>query len=186
MVMDSFLLYCLSTISDDAEKSKFERLYYAYRHTMLYVANNVLRDQSLAEDAVQEAFLRIIGQLDKINEADCHKTKGFLVIIVKNISINMYNKRKKQGEVFLFDDMQVTTPYATSLAEDEDGVRRIAAMIQTLPEIYAHILSLRYLYDLGDKDCAQLLKLSPATVRKRLERGRKLLKEQLEKEGVSL
>jgi len=41
---------------------------------MFYVANSILKDEHLAEDAVHQAFIRIIESLDKINEIKCPKT----------------------------------------------------------------------------------------------------------------
>lgn len=178
--MNQFLLYCFSIISDEVQQSKFETIYYAHRQAMFYTAHRILRDQHLAEDAVQEAFLRIIKNLHKIDADDCHKTKGFLVIIVKNIAIDMYNKRKKQSEVLLDETIKDTASAAFS-AED-DSIAQIARCIKKLPDLYAHSMTLYYLYELNDKECAQLLNISVATVRKRLERGRALLKEQLERE----
>ncbi|OMK69243.1 hypothetical protein BER44_004089, partial [Clostridioides difficile] len=48
------------------------------------------------EDAVHSSFLKIIDNLDKVNDVNSPKTKGFVVIIVKRISINIYNRRKKR------------------------------------------------------------------------------------------
>lgn len=126
--MTAFLLYCLSMINDEAEKTKFEMIYYAHRHAMLYTANSVLRDQILAEDAVQEAFLRVIKHLHRIDETDSHKTKTFLVIIVRNISINMYNKRKKQNEVYLFSDLAEVSDFPDA-TERGVGAQHISEMI---------------------------------------------------------
>lgn len=44
--------------------------------TMFYTANRTIRDEYLAEDIVHQAFLRIIVNLDKINEINCHKKEG--------------------------------------------------------------------------------------------------------------
>lgn len=121
--------------------------------------------------------------LEKIDENDCHKTKAFMVIIAKNIAINMYNKRKRDNEVFFFEETVESDSSYESSKEDRD-VQQIVQCIKKLPELYIHIMMLRYLYEYSDKECAELLKLSEAAARKRLERGRGLLKEQLEKEAA--
>lgn len=41
---------------------------------MFYVAHSILKDEHLAEDAVHQAFIKIIDNLDKINEITCPKT----------------------------------------------------------------------------------------------------------------
>ena len=61
-------------------KSKFEELYYQYRKLMHWRAKQILNDDMLAEDAVHEAFIKIIRHMNKISEVKCNKTKCFVVI----------------------------------------------------------------------------------------------------------
>ena len=67
----------------------------------VYLANRIVRDQYLAEDIIHQAFLKIIDNLDKINEINCHKTKGYILVIVENLSIGFYRKRKKMLQEIL-------------------------------------------------------------------------------------
>ena len=62
------MLFYLSLIDTEEEKSKFEQLYHLYRYTMLHVAVSILKETQLAEDAVHEAFIRIAKNLHKIVE----------------------------------------------------------------------------------------------------------------------
>ena len=72
----------LGIIETQEEKDKFEQIYLKYRKLMLYVSYQILKDGHLAEDAVHNAFLNIIDHLDQIGEIDCHKTKGFCIVVV--------------------------------------------------------------------------------------------------------
>ena len=79
-------------LSDNQYKNtKLERLYNKYKNEMFYAANNILQDRQLAEDAVHQTFIKIYDILYKIDENNCRKTRNFLVIICRNISIDMYN-----------------------------------------------------------------------------------------------
>ena len=175
-----FLLYCLSLIEDQAQKTRFERMYYAHRHVMLYTAQHILKEQPLAEDAVQEAFLRVLHHMGKIDDPVSHKTRAFLVVIVRNISINLYNKRKRRNES-AFDEGYVESDIWVEIPADPNNV--VLEKLRELPALYAHTMALRYLYEFDDRECARLLNISEAAVRKRLERGRNLLKESLQKEA---
>ena len=53
------LLYYLSLVDTEEEKSKLENLYYEYKALMKYIAFNILGDNGLAEDAVHEAFIKL-------------------------------------------------------------------------------------------------------------------------------
>lgn len=91
------MIIYLTMIEDEQERSKFEQLYYLYRQTMFYVANSILKDEHLAEDTVHQAFIKLVDHLEKIEDVESHKTKGFCVIIVKHIAIDLLRQKKKES-----------------------------------------------------------------------------------------
>lgn len=70
----------LMMLDTEDEKSRFVQLYHQYRKLMHYEAKRILKDDHLAEDAVQEAFLRIAKNFHKVGEIFCPQTKNFTVI----------------------------------------------------------------------------------------------------------
>lgn len=92
----------LSLIDSYKDKSKFMKIYDKYKNLLFHVAKKILKDNNLAEDALQEAFIRIAKNLHKINEVSSPETKGFVVIIVKHVSISML-KDKNMNNI-LYDD----------------------------------------------------------------------------------
>ena len=83
----------LILIDDECDKARFADFYDRYKTLMFYVAKGILKDDCLAEDAVQEAFLRVAKNFHKINEVSCPQTRNFAVIITRNISLNMLKKK---------------------------------------------------------------------------------------------
>jgi len=72
------LTYYLLLLDSDEEKDQFSQIYNTYRNLMHFVARRILNDDYLAEDAVHNAFLKVVKHLDKIKEdLYCHKTKNF-------------------------------------------------------------------------------------------------------------
>ncbi|EGT4060805.1 sigma-70 family RNA polymerase sigma factor, partial [Clostridioides difficile] len=57
------MLIYLSIIDSEEEKDKFEKIYEKYKKLMFYIANQILQDEQLSEDAVHNAFLKIIDNL---------------------------------------------------------------------------------------------------------------------------
>ena len=169
------LLY-LSLIDTPENKSKFEQLYRAYEQTMFYVANRILKDTYLSEDAVHQAFLRIIDNLDKIKEINCHKTKGFIVIITENIAIDIYRKRK-QETCISFDEIEIYVEDTAGTAPSFEN--ELEEAIAKLPVNYLTVFKLKYSYGYSDKEISELLHITEANVRKRIERGKKKLAELL-------
>ena len=69
------LQFYLQLLDTAAEKEKFEKLYEQYRKLMMAEANAILKSKHLAEDAVQETFLRIIKSFDYVEEILSPRTK---------------------------------------------------------------------------------------------------------------
>ncbi len=89
------LVFYLEMMATAEEKNKFETFYYRYRYIMLHVAQEILGDQFLAEDAVQEAFLRIAKNFSKLGIVDSPQTLRYAVIVVRNVSLTMRDVREK-------------------------------------------------------------------------------------------
>lgn len=179
------LAYYLSLIIDESAKSKFEQLYLLHRQTMLWIAKSILHDQSSAEDAVHDAFLRILNHLENFTLEDCNITRATFVVIVRNISIDMLRKQKRLSEANLDDyedylpDNQ-TNPELTWL--EKEGTQTILAAMGSMKQSYADVLTLQVCCELSSQQIADLLDISPESTRVRLHRARKHLAEQL-KEG---
>ena len=166
------LMLYLAAVETPEEKSKFERLYHSYRNLIFYIARHILADDFLAEDAVHETFLRILKNLDKINDADCHKTKAFIVIVAENIAIDIYRRHKRTAAVSLdMLDMQVSYPcFGPELLENS-----VEKAIYALPASYAAALKMKYLLDLDYPEIARVLDISEENVRQRVARGKRKL-----------
>ena len=169
------LAFYLSMIETEQDRSKFEKIYIEYSSLMKYIANGILHDNQLAEDACQDAFMKIIDSLHKLDEIYCHKTKRFLVIVVENVSKTLYNKQKKNNKDISLDELDYEIP-GEKLVDEEVlsniGEMEILAQIELLPDIYRDVLFLKYLDGYKDKEISKLLDISGANVRKRLERAK--------------
>lgn len=172
------LLFYLSMIKDEEDKGKFEIIYNTYRNLMLNRAYEILQDKSLVEDAVQEAFLRIIKNITKINMDNSHKTKGYVVVVLENVAKNMYNKSKKIVTVG-FEEDYASADFTEEL-DRKNEAEYIAKLIELLPDAYRDVLVLKYINDFSDKEIASALGISNANARKRLERARNALKNLIE------
>ena len=69
------LQFYLQLLETEEELQKFTQLYETYRKLMHWTAEGILHDEHLAEDAVHEAFLRIIQNFHQIREIPCPKTR---------------------------------------------------------------------------------------------------------------
>lgn len=176
----------LSLIDTEEEKSKMEELYHTYKGLMLKIAFDILKDYDLANDALHNAFLKIVHHLNKLDEIFCNKTKAYMVIVIENVSKTMYNKRKKQDTIS-FDELEYKIEDVKNFEEDvlsELTVQIVLDKIKLLPDIYKKILTLKFVNDLSDNSIAEILEISNSTARKRLERARIKLSKLLNKEQI--
>ena len=65
----------------------------------------------------------------------------------------------------------------------EDEYRRLVALILSLPEAYRRVLELKYVMEESNQAIARRLGMKESTVSTRVQRGRKLLLEAMEREG---
>lgn len=172
----------LTLIDTDAEKQKFIIFYEQYRKLMFYIAKEILKDNHLAEDAVQEAFLRIAKNFHKTGTVTSHETKAFAVIITRNVAIDIYSKEKKITKInqYLSESIETETDDFT----EKTSYKKLLGYILELPEIYRDVLYLNLVYDYQFNEIANLLGISTENARKRAQRGKKILQEKINEELI--
>ena len=139
------------------------------------VALRILKDHHLAEDAVQEAFLRIARNFSKIGELESPQSRMFVITVVRNVSLKMLSRLGRQILVQGFDP--------DLIAEDnleDDMLHRmdyelVLQAIRALPPIYKEALLLYYVDELNTVEIAQRLCMEVETVKKRVQRGRRMV-----------
>ena len=171
------MLIYLNLLNTEEEKNKFEQIYKQYRLTMFYVAKSILNDNYLSEDAVHDAFINIAKSIDNISDVYSSRTKGYVVIIVRNISFNILKKQKQIIEIEDFEDN-----ISNDLSLEDEILSKlsfdfIVEQITQLPEIYKDVLYLSYVEELSINEISELFNIPIETVKKRLQRGRKKLSE---------
>ena len=167
----------LLTFASENERQKFEYIYEKYKRLLWTKAFDILKDHALAEDAVSEAFIRAYKNLHKIGEADSPQTVSFLVVIAKNVAINIYNREKRVTPIDLAehdepDDFDMEEEIAV-----KDEVVGAMQLVDQLKEELKAVFLLKYAHDLPHKEIARLLGITENNVTVRLHRAKaKLLK----------
>ena len=163
-----------------AEKIPFYNIYEKYKYLMFSIAMNVLRNTYSAEDAVQEAFVKILGHLDKIDDLDNDRTKRLIITITKNTAIDIYRKQSRQwNQEVNFENvgnLEYSDLYMT-------GEEEKFSTIESLPDHLKEILLLKYSVGFSNTEIADILGISEVNVRKRISRARKLLKHNMKERG---
>ncbi len=168
-------------LETDEEKDRFEKLYRMFKGDMYAVAYGVLKNKEDAEDAVHQSFIEMADNFKKVNEIPCQEIKAYIVVISRNTAINMYNKKRREQSHSIDIDVD-EIPIDIDMLEDYDHDLLVNA-ISELPDIYKDILFLHCLEGFSAKEVAEQLGINTNTVWKRFERAKRLLKENLDRNG---
>ena len=144
----------------------------AHAQLAFRIAYSVLRNHHDAEDAVQEAFLRVLRfqkQLKKVQDA-----KAWLAKIVWRVAIDRI--RTKPVEPILFDPID-HRQNAEEIATSAQMQQLMAELIAGLPTDLRGPIVLGALEELTSGQVAQILGIPEGSVRTRQMRARQLLKE---------
>lgn len=149
-----------------------------YSNSMFHVAFEILRDNGLAEDAVHESFLNLGKRSFKVDNIYSKSTKGFMLVVVRNAAINVYNKRKINPQVLSGDEISQLSddkPLPLDVIISHEMRENIKNLLETLDPMYADVVLLKYYKDYSCADIANFLGISRETVWTRLHRAKKLL-----------
>lgn len=171
-----------------SDSEKLSYLFHTFGKGIYYVANRFLDDSHMSEDIVQEVMIRISRKeiLQKLENMDEAAVKYYLFTTAKNLAMNYYQKRKREASVTIDSYSEEVLNHMTVEDSAEMVIRKLEEesffeILNGISEKYADILVVKYKYGFSDKQIAESFGIKEATVRKRLERGRKKLLEQLKK-----
>lgn len=136
--------------------------------SMFRAAYAILKNKDDAQDAVQEAFLKLINKAPDFK--DENHEKAWLLRVTINISKNILKSSKRKASFF-------EEPYKEESADIE-----ILPFVLKLHEQYRTVIHLYYYEDYSINEIASILKIPSATVGTRLSRGKKILKNMLEED----
>ncbi len=141
-----------------------------YSNMLYRICLCILCDKDDAEDAVQDTFLKFLTKAPRF-ESEEHK-KAWLIKVATNISKNMLLLRIKHRTLDINELEYVGTA-------DED--RGVFEAIMRLPVKFKIVMVLHYIEGYPTKEIAEMIKVSDAAIRKRLQKGRELLKLEIER-----
>ncbi len=148
-----------------------------YAGTLYRVAYSVLRNTADAEDAVQEAYVRVLRHRDSLSEI--RDPRVWLVRIVWNVVLDRKRRAKTRPETDDIADLTRVLPAVGLSAEERVASAqhhaRVLRAVEQLPAKEQRVLILSAFEELSSVEIAQILGTTESTVRSRLFRARKLL-----------
>lgn len=161
--------------SDSIRERKLRRLIEEYEVGLLRVCYMFLHDAALAEDAVQETFLKAYLAMDQFRGESSEKT--WLMRIAVNTCKDMHRSAwMKHTDRRMTPEM---LPEAALPFEERD--EELILCVMALPIKLREVVMLRYYQEMSVKEIAETLGITAPSVSNRLKRAVKKLKTMLEK-----
>ena len=158
----------LAVLQTDEQRNILSEFYEENKNKFFSLAYAKLQNSEESEDAVQEAFLRIVKYPEKFFSIEPHKRLPYSIIIIRNVVLQML---EKQGR-YTFEELPEDIPDSNLSIEDISigNVARseLVEFIQTLSEAKKQAVVLKGVYGLNNREIADVLGITESAVRRRI------------------
>ncbi len=160
----------------------FSILVAKYQKRIYSLGISFFKNHDDAEDFVQDVMLKAFAALPKFRNEAAFST--WLMRIAYNSAINSINRKREF--VSAFEDFEITS---TELSPEERHMQEciknsIQKAINDLPEKYRICIDLYFFYQMPYADIEMITKIPINTIKSHIFRSKKILKAELEREGI--
>jgi RNA polymerase sigma-70 factor (ECF subfamily) len=169
-------------------RQRYEAEALPHMDALLRTASRMTRNESDAEDLVQEAMTKAYRSWDKFESGT--NCRAWLFKIMTNMFINEYRSKSRTPVSVSVDDIDdgflygQLSPTGSQRTPEEELFARILdddvkSAIAELPDDYRLVVVLSFVEGFSYQEIADIVNLQLGTVKSRLHRGRKLLQKKL-------
>jgi len=160
-----------------ADPASFGELCRRYYHALIAVADSILLDHHLAEDAAQEALAAACRELGKLKDPD--RFGPWIAAICRNVARDMLRDRQRQRKPL--EDCRGDDCHG----EAHNGQRAaVAEALQKLPEHLREVLFLRFYNEMSYRQMACVLGVTEQVIDGRIRRAKKKMAAYLKQKGL--
>lgn len=178
------MLLILLEMLDGEEENIFLEFYEENKKMLFSVAYKLVGNEHLAENALQEAFISIIKNKDKMLELKGERLKKWSVVIVKNKCIDIMRKEGRMETLHLEDENIATETVTEDETLKKYEAETIKRYLGELDELSKQILYLKYLFGYSYKEISQTVNVSEKNAEMRVYRAKSKLREMIAREGI--
>ncbi|MEX0660199.1 MAG: RNA polymerase sigma-70 factor [Balneolaceae bacterium] len=159
------------------DEEVYEKLYYCYHKRLYSFAFKYLKSKELAEDAVQDTFIKLWEQRRTITTS----VKGFLFTAARNHVLNMIrNKKRKVLKHIELERQKINTENKTEEIILYSEYQKILAKgVEKLTEGKKEIFNLKTVHGLSNSEVANHLDITINTVKSQYYQASKFIREYL-------
>lgn len=176
---------------DDRDERQFMiDLYLELKPYMHQRAYSIVKDYSLAEDMVHDAFAKLIPRIPELTNMSKNQLASYVGHTVINTSLNYFNRHKSSrckelltddDTTFEMPDLSITIEEKIEIDETKEG---LAQLLEQLPDRDRNLIYCKYYMEMSDQEIADTLGIKPSNVRVYISRVRQRMKKLLKTEGA--
>ena len=186
--------------SDDAElvrrarardSAAFRTIMERHNRRLYRIARSILRNDSEAEDAVQEAYVNALTHLGGfrgdsslatwLSRITMNEALGRLRHERPAVDVETFGAQRTEAQIIKFPQTLTPDDPERTMAQREI-LQLVERATDNLPEIFRIVFMTRVIEGMSTEDTANLLGLQPETVKTRLHRARRLVRDELDKQ----
>jgi len=150
-------LEALVKLLKQGDETAFPKLHNETYRQLFFVVLPIIRDKSLAEDIIQDTYLKF---LEKLSEYQAKNVFSYLITIAKNLAINEYNRRKKTVKIDDFNEFS----YYDHVEIKEEMNEAILKALAILERDEKDVFLLHVLENLTHKEIAAIMEKPMGTI----------------------
>ena len=141
----------------DGDLSLFDQFYQETHRKVFYNILAILKDPVVAEDALQETYIRFLNNKENLKKEK--NILGYLFVISRNISLDMIKKRNRETSISEYDLNSLHEEYNPSYQSEIFEI-----MKKILSDVELQVVVLHVLNDMTHKEISEILKKPLGTI----------------------
>lgn len=163
-------------VPGSACEAELERMMRTYGGMLVGLCTGMLKDSYLAQDMVQETFIRAYTKMGSFRGEREGSEKAWLC----RIALNLCRDYQRTKWFRLVDRMEAPEQAARPSAAPDSAHGEVLSAVTVLPTRLKEVVLLYYYQDMRVEEAAGVLGISKSAVSRRLEKARKQLRQSLE------
>ena len=169
--------FILSTIENEEQRNELAEF---YEKRLYSIALSKIHNEQDAEDAVQEVFSEIANKPEKFFELPPNRRIAYVDVMVRNISMKMFNAKSKEPIEPLTDDFDAETISLDDYLMDKISHDEIMTCVNQLPTMQRSVLIMRCLVGLSIDEVSQKLNITVTAANKHLTIARRTVRKYID------
>lgn len=156
------------------DKGFFQKFYEENKNFLFYIANQYASSPADCEDVVQDAIIRLMGNIPSIRELNKNKTAKYIALTVRSAYLDLLKRRHKDREISLEESViDALLEKESAFADASADLRmELIHLKESLSPKEWLLLEGKYILGYDQEELARLIGVSPDSVRMTLSRAR--------------